>query len=85
VVPPLPGATRSVQRRRPSPQPPRERRPPQKPAKTLNLEAAHLLPIGRKELKESLEELLKKARFRIGGRGGIRTPDERTVLIDRAL
>lgn len=65
---------------------PREPRPPQKPAKTLDLEAAHLLPIGRKELKESLEDLVKKGAFRIGGRGGIPpATDDRTVLIDRAL
>jgi RNA-directed DNA polymerase len=60
--------------------------PPKGRDRLLNLDAANLLPISHAELKESIEELVRRGAFRIGGRGSIPPiTDERTRLIDRAL
>jgi RNA-directed DNA polymerase len=83
TAPPAPPPTPAAP---PPPPIPTERRPPAQPATSLKLDAAHLLPIGRQELKESIESLIRRGAFRIGGRGSIPPgSDERTRLIDRAL
>jgi retron-type reverse transcriptase len=69
----------------PAPQAP-SRQPAPPPTRTLGLEAADFLPIGRKELRESAQDMRRGGNPWFGRRDLIPPADDpRTLLIDRAL